>query len=351
MSILVDKKTRLVVQGITGRDGSFHTREMIAYGTNVVAGVTPGKGGEKFDGVPIFDTVREAVLKTKANASVIFVPPAFATDAMYEAIEAGIKTLICISEGIPALDMIGVYDAVRRNGVHLVGPNCPGVISPGKAKVGIMPGPIHKKGPVGVVSRSGTLTYEVVASLMSVGLGQSTCIGIGGDPIVGSTFLDLLPLFEGDPETKGIVLIGEIGGMEEERAAAYIAKHVTKPVIAFIAGRTAPPGKRMGHAGAIIAGGKGTAEEKIAALGKAKIPVAKLPSEIGPLMKKALEAPRSARGVKPSSAKGGGKKSAPKKAVGAAKKRSAKAVRPKSPKAPAKRPAPAKKKAAGRKKR
>jgi succinyl-CoA synthetase alpha subunit len=311
MSILVDKKTRLVVQGITGRDGSFHTREMISYGTNVVAGVTPGKGGEKFEGVPIFNTVREAVEKTKANTSVIFVPPAFATDAMYEAIEAGVKVLIAISEGIPALDMIGVYDAARRQGVKMVGPNCPGVISPGKAKVGIMPGPIHKKGPVGVVSRSGTLTYEVVASLMNVRLGQSTCIGIGGDPIVGSTFLDLLPLFQEDPETEGVVLIGEIGGMEEERAAAYIAKHMTKPVVAFIAGRTAPPGKRMGHAGAIIAGGKGTAGEKIAALKKAGIPVATIPSEIGPLMREALakrktpRAPKKAAAPKrPSRAKG-----------------------------------------------
>jgi succinyl-CoA synthetase alpha subunit len=314
VSILVDKKTRLVVQGITGRDGSFHAREMIAYGTNIVAGVTPGKGGERFDGIPVFDTVREAVEKARANASVIFVPPAFATDAMYEAIEAGIKTIVCISEGIPALDMIGVYDTMRREGVRLIGPNCPGVISPGKAKVGIMPGPIHKKGPVGVVSRSGTLTYEVVASLMRVGLGQSTCIGIGGDPIVGSTFLDLLPLFEADPETEGIVLIGEIGGMEEERAAAYIAKHMTKPVVAFIAGRTAPPGKRMGHAGAIIAGGKGTAEEKIAALKKARIPVAKLPSEIGPLMKKALEKKPSKKTAKAAPKKGAAraKKAAPK---------------------------------------
>jgi succinyl-CoA synthetase alpha subunit len=288
MSILVDNDTRLVVQGITGRDGAFHTRQMIEYGTKVVAGVTPGKGGQKMDEVPIFDSVREAVEIKKANTSVIFVPPAFATDAMYEAVEAGIKTIVCITEGIPALDMIGVYDAIRRNGVRMVGPNCPGVISPGKAKVGIMPGPIHAPGPVGVVSRSGTLTYEVVDSLMEVGLGQSTCIGVGGDPIVGSSFLDLLPLFESDPETKGVVLIGEIGGTEEERAADFIASHMSKPVVSFIAGRTAPPGKRMGHAGAIIAGGKGTAEEKMAALQKAGVPVAEIPSEIGPLMKKAL---------------------------------------------------------------
>ncbi|MFH1681354.1 MAG: succinate--CoA ligase subunit alpha [Candidatus Eisenbacteria bacterium] len=345
MSILVDKKTRLVVQGITGRDGSFHTREMIAYGTKVVAGVTPGRGGERFDGIPVFNTVREAVEKAKANASVIFVPPAFATDAMFEAIEAGIKVLVCISEGIPALDMIGVYDTMRREGVRLIGPNCPGVISPGKAKVGIMPGAIHKKGPVGVVSRSGTLTYEVVAGLMSVGLGQSTCIGIGGDPIVGSTFLDLLPLFEADPETGGIVLIGEIGGMEEERAAAHIAKHVTKPVVAFIAGRTAPPGKRMGHAGAIIAGGKGTAEEKIAALKKAGIPVAKLPSEIGPLMKEALEK-RKPRGRSKAAAK---KKPSPARKRAVAKKAAPKPM--KSARKPARSAAVKKRKKAGSRKR
>ena len=289
MSILIDKQTRLVVQGITGRDGSFHTKQMIEYGTNVVAGVTPGKGGQKFDGVPIFDSVKEAVEATEANTSVIFVPPAFATDAMYESIEAGVGVMVAITEGVPALDMIGVYDAVRRKGIQMIGPNCPGLISPGRAKVGIMPGPIHKEGPVGVISRSGTLTYEVVASLMAEGVGQSTCIGIGGDPIVGSSFLDLLPLFEEDPDTEGIVLIGEIGGEEEEKSAAYIASHVSKPVVSFIAGQTAPPGKRMGHAGAIIAGGKGTAAEKIEALEKAGIPVARIPSEIGPLMKKALE--------------------------------------------------------------
>jgi len=289
MSILIDEGTRLVVQGITGRDGGFHAKKMIEYGTEVVAGVTPGKGGQEFEGVPIFDSVREAVEQAGANTSVLFVPPAFATDAMYEAIEAGVKVLVAITEGVPALDMIGVYDAVRRNGVRMIGPNCPGLISPGKAKVGIMPGAIHKRGGVGVVSRSGTLTYEVVASLMAEGIGQSTCIGIGGDPIVGSNFLDLLPLFEEDPETEGIVLIGEIGGTEEEKAAEYIASNVSKPVVSFIAGQTAPPGKRMGHAGAIIAGGKGTAAEKITALGMAGIPVAAIPSEIGPLMKKALE--------------------------------------------------------------
>ena len=289
MSILVDDKTRLVVQGITGRDGSFHTRQMMDYGTRVVAGVTPGKGGTEMDGVPVFDSVREAVDGAGANVSVIFVPPAFATDALYEAIESGVALVVCITEGVPALDMIGVYDAAKRNGVRLIGPNCPGLISPGSAKVGILPGSIHKKGTVGVVSRSGTLTYEIVANLTACGVGQSTCIGIGGDPIVGSNYMDLLPLFNDDPGTKGIVLIGEIGGTEEERAAEYIASEVKKPVAAFIAGRTAPPGKRMGHAGAIISGGTGTAAEKTAALEKAGIPVARVPSEIGGLMAEALK--------------------------------------------------------------
>ncbi len=289
MSILLDEKSRVVVQGITGRDGSFHTRSMIEYGTNVVAGVTPGKGSTTFDGVPVFDTVRDAVEEQKADVSVIFVPPAFTTDALYEAIESGVRLIVAITEGVPALDMVGVYDAVQREGVRLIGPNCPGLISPGKAKVGILPGPIHVKGPVGVISRSGTLTYEVVAALTARDVGQSTCIGIGGDPIVGSNYMSLLPLFEKDPETKGIVLIGEIGGTEEEEAAEYIQSNMSKPVVSFIAGRTAPPGKRMGHAGAIIAGGKGTAEEKIAALGKAGVPVARIPSEIGDLMAEALK--------------------------------------------------------------
>lgn len=289
MSILIDKGTRLVVQGITGRDGAFHTKGMIEYGTNVVAGVTPGKGGTSFEDVPVFNTVREAVEQADANTSVIFVPPAFASDALYEAIESGVKLVVCITEGVPALDMVGVYDAAKRNGVRLIGPNCPGLISPGKAKVGILPGPIHLPGTVGVVSRSGTLTYEIVANLTEKKVGQSTCIGIGGDPIVGSSFLDLLPLFNEDPETTGIVLIGEIGGTDEEQAAEYIASEVKKPVVAFIAGRTAPPGKRMGHAGAIISGGTGLAADKIAALEKAGIPVAMVPSEIGGIMEQALK--------------------------------------------------------------
>lgn len=290
MSILIDKGSRVVVQGITGRDGSFHTKGMMEYGTNVVAGVTPGKGGDSFDGVPIFNTVRQAVEETKANVSIMLVPPRFSTDALYEAIESGVALVVAITEGIPALDMTGVYAAAKSNGVRLLGPNCPGLISPGKCKVGILPGNIHIPGSVGVISRSGTLTYEVVASLTAKGVGQSTCIGIGGDPIVGSSYLDLLPLFNEDPETKGIVLIGEIGGTDEEEAAEMIASGIKKPVVAFIAGRTAPPGKRMGHAGAIIAGGKGTAEEKIAAFAKVNVPVATIPSEIGSLMADALGA-------------------------------------------------------------
>ncbi len=288
MSILIDRESRVVVQGITGRDGSFHTRGMLEYGTRVVAGVTPGKGGQKFDDVPVFDTVGEAVEETKADVSIILVPPRFATDALYEAIESGVALVVCITEGVPALDMVGVYAAAHMNGVRLIGPNCPGLISPGKAKVGILPGSIHKPGNVGVISRSGTLTYEIVANLTAKGIGQSTCIGIGGDPIVGSSYLDLLPLFQADPETAGIVLIGEIGGTDEEEAAEMILSEIDKPVVSFIAGRTAPPGKRMGHAGAIISGGKGTAEDKIAALGKANVPVADIPSQIGDLMEKAL---------------------------------------------------------------
>ncbi len=288
MSILIDKESRLVVQGITGRDGSFHTKGMMEYGTKVVAGVTPGKGGENFEGVPVFNTVRQAVEETGANVSAILVPPRFATDALYEAIESGVSLVVCVTEGVPALDMAGVYAAARANGVRLVGPNCPGLISPGKSKVGILPGRIHIPGPVGVISRSGTLTYEVVANLTAKGIGQSTCIGIGGDPIVGSSYLDLLPLFNEDPETAGIVLIGEIGGTDEEEAAEMIASDIRKPVVSFIAGRTAPPGKRMGHAGAIIAGGKGTAEDKIAAFAKVNVPVATIPSDIGGLMAEAL---------------------------------------------------------------
>ena len=274
MSILVDENSRVVVQGITGREGTFHTQQMLAYGTRVVAGVTPGKGGMLAEDVPVFNTVQEAVEKNGANASCIFVPPPFAADAVLESIAAGLDVVVCITEGIPALDMVRVYSALKRTNTVLIGPNCPGIISPGKTKVGIMPGPIHRPGGIGVISRSGTLTYEVVDQLTSVGLGQSTCIGIGGDPIVGSTFIDHLKRFKNDPETSGVVLIGEIGGTAEEEAAAYIREEFTKPVIAFIAGQTAPPGRRMGHAGAIISGGQGKAEDKIRALEGSGIVVA-----------------------------------------------------------------------------
>ena len=288
MSILVDKKTRLIVQGITGSEGSFHTQQIIEYGTRVVAGVTPGKGGTKFLGVSVFNTVEQAVKETKANTSVIFVPPAFAGDAILEAANAGIKVIICITEGIPARDMTTVYNSIKNKNVVLIGPNCPGVISPGKAKVGIMPGFIHKAGKIGVVSRSGTLTYEAVKQLTDVGLGQSTCVGIGGDPVIGSRFLDIIKLLNEDEGTEGIVMIGEIGGTAEEEAAEYIKKNVKKPVVGFIAGRTAPPGRRMGHAGAIISGGKGTAVEKMTAMKKAGIKVVESPAEIGSTMLKAM---------------------------------------------------------------
>ena len=288
MSILVDRKSRIVVQGITGGEGSFHTRQMMEYGTKVVAGVTPGKGGAAFDGVPVFNTVAEAVKETKANVSIIFVPPAFAADAMLEAADAGIALIVCITEGIPALDMVTVYHYLKRKGTRLIGPNCPGIISPGKCKVGIMPAPIHKKGNVGVISRSGTLTYEAVHQLTELGIGQSTCIGIGGDPVIGTTFVDALELFNDDPDTEAIVLIGEIGGSAEEEAAAFIRKRVKKPVVAFIAGQTAPPGRRMGHAGAIISGGKGTAADKVAALKKAKVHIAESPAVIGITVAKAM---------------------------------------------------------------
>ncbi len=290
MSILVDKKTRLVVQGITGGEGSFHTQQMIEYGTKVVAGVTPGKGGTEFLGIPVYNTVEEAVRLQKANTSVIFVPPVAAADAILESANSGIKVIICITEGIPAGDMVRVYNSIKKKDVVLIGPNCPGVISPGKAKIGIMPGFIHRKGKIGVVSRSGTLTYEAVKQLTDVKLGQSTCVGIGGDPVIGSKFLDIIKLFNEDPDTEGIVMIGEIGGTAEEEAAAYIKKNVSKPVVGFIAGRTAPPGRRMGHAGAIISGGKGTAAEKMAAMKKAGIKVAESPAEIGSTMVKAIEA-------------------------------------------------------------
>jgi succinyl-CoA synthetase alpha subunit len=293
MSILIDKKTRLVVQGITGSEGSFHTQQMKEYGTNVVAGVTPGKGGSLQEGVLVYNTVAEAVRIQKANTSIIFVPPAFAADAILEAASAGIKVIVCITEGIPTNDMLKVYNSLKGRDIILIGPNCPGVISPGKAKVGIMPGFIHKKGSIGVVSRSGTLTYEAVKQLTDVNLGQSTCVGIGGDPIIGSRFLDIIKMFNEDPETEGIIMIGEIGGSAEEEAAEYIKKFVKKPVVGLIAGRTAPPGRRMGHAGAIISGGKGTADEKIKALLKAGIKVAGSPALMGVTMLKALEEMKS----------------------------------------------------------
>ena len=288
MSILIDEKSRVVVQGITGRDGAFHSRAMKAYGTNLVSGVTPGKAGERIDEVPVFNTVADAVRETGADTSVVYVPPAYATDAILEAACAGIRLVVAITEGIPALSMVGVLQTLGRLGTRLVGPNCPGLISPGKCKVGIMPGEIHKRGPVGVVSRSGTLTYEMVYQLTKTGIGQSTCIGIGGDPIIGTDFIDVLSLFEADPETEAVVMIGEIGGSAEEEAAQFVKSKMSKPVVGFIAGQTAPPGKRMGHAGAIISGGSGTAAEKIKALGASGIPVARIPSEVGPLMKEAL---------------------------------------------------------------
>jgi len=281
LSILVDKKTRVVVQGITGKEGSFHAAQMIAYGTKIVAGVTPGKGGTKHEGVPIFDTVEAAVKATEANASVIYVPPPFAADAIMEAADAKLPLTVCITEGIPAIDMIRAFDYLRDRPTRLIGPNCPGIISPGRCKIGIMPGHIHAEGRIGVVSRSGTLTYEAVHQLTNLGLGQSTAIGIGGDPIIGTNFVDALSLFQADPETDAVVMIGEIGGTAEEQAAEFVHTRMNKPVIGFIAGQTAPPGRRMGHAGAIIAGGKGTAAEKMAAMEAAGIHVVKSPAEIG----------------------------------------------------------------------
>jgi succinyl-CoA synthetase alpha subunit len=288
LSVLVDKSTRLVVQGITGKEGTFHTRQMVEYGTNVVGGVTPGKGGTTHEGTPVFNTVADAVREAGANASVIYVPPRFAADAIMEAADAGLPLVVCITEGIPALDMVKVKEYLSTRRTRLVGPNCPGVISPGKCKIGIMPGHIHKEGRVGVVSRSGTLTYEAVGQLTALGLGQSTAIGIGGDPIIGTTHLQALALFQDDPDTDGIVMIGEIGGSAEEEAAAFAKDNVTKPIVAFIAGQTAPPGRRMGHAGAIIAGGKGTAAEKMTALEAAGIRVVNSPADIGQAVKDAL---------------------------------------------------------------
>lgn len=285
MAILVDKNTRLIVQGITGREGTFHTLQMKEYGTNVVGGVTPGKGGDWVDGsIPVFDTVKEAVNATDANASVIYVPARFAADAVMEAADAGIALIVCITEGVPVLDMARVQSVLKDSKSRLIGPNCPGLISPGQAKLGIMPGHIHKPGKVGLVSRSGTLTYEVVQALTDKGIGQSTAIGIGGDPIIGTKFIDCLRLFEEDPLTEQVALIGEIGGTDEQKAAEFIAENMTKPVTAFIAGRTAPPGKRMGHAGAIIEGGEGTAAEKIAAFEAVGVKVAQLPEQVAELI-------------------------------------------------------------------
>src|SRR6202046_4511684 len=285
MSVLIDKNTRVVVQGITGREGSFHAQQMLDYDTKVVAGVTPGKGGTQHLGVPVFNTVAEAVAKTGANASIIFVPPPFAADAILEAVDANLPLVICITEGVPVLDMVRVAAAMKDSNTRLIGPNCPGVISPGKCKIGIMPASIHKPGNVGVVSRSGTLTYEAVGQLTKLGIGQSTCIGIGGDPIIGTSFLDAIQLFNADVDTHAIVMIGEIGGSAEETAAEYIKAHVKKPVVGFIAGQTAPPGRRMGHAGAIISGGSGKAEDKIAAMKDAGITVCPTPATIGETIK------------------------------------------------------------------
>ena len=290
MSILVDKSTRVVTQGITGSTGQFHTKACKEYGTQMVAGVTPGKGGTDFEGIPIFDTVAQAVKATSANASVIYVPPPFAADAIMEAADAGIALVICITEGIPVLDMVRVKRYLDARRTRLIGPNCPGVITPGECKIGIMPGYIHKPGRIGVVSRSGTLTYEAVHQLTQLGLGQSTCVGIGGDPVAGTGFIDVLQLFQDDPATDGVILIGEIGGSAEEAAADFVKAKMTKPVVGFVAGQTAPPGKRMGHAGAIISGGKGTAADKFKAFEAAGIHVAKSPADLGSTMVKALGA-------------------------------------------------------------
>jgi len=289
MSVLVNNSTRVVVQGITGKEGSFHARACRDYGTKVVAGVTPGKGGQKLDDIPVFNTVAQAVAGAGANTSLIFVPPAFAADAILEAQAAGIKVIVCITEGIPTLEMVRVTRSLQGTDVRLIGPNCPGIISPGEAKVGIMPGHIHQKGPMGLVSRSGTLTYEAVYQLTLLGIGQSTCVGIGGDPIIGTNFIDMLKLFAANPQTEGVVLIGEIGGTAEEEAAAFIQANFKKPVVAFIAGQTAPPGKRMGHAGAIISGGSGKASDKIAALEADGVTVTKTIADLGQVVKRVMK--------------------------------------------------------------
>lgn len=290
MSILINEETQVLVQGITGRDGAFHARAMKADGTKVVAGVTPGKGGQKLDEIPVYSSVQDAVAEQRIDASVVFVPAQFASAAVREAADAGVPLIICITEGLPVLEMIGNYAYVQERGLRLIGPNCPGLISPGKCKIGIMPARIHKQGGIGVISRSGTLTYEVVYNLTQAGMGQSTCIGIGGDPVIGSSFIDMLALFEADPDTSGVVVIGEIGGEDEEAAAEFIATQMSKPVAAFISGRSAPPGKRMGHAGAIISGGKGTSEAKVKAFNAAGVPVADKPDQIPGILAELLQA-------------------------------------------------------------